>query len=382
MRAKKLILKNFRNFENLDLSFNPGLTVITGQNGVGKTNILEALYLASIGRSPRTRQDVLLVKKGEKETIVKLEYLKTETERFVSVNLGLTKGKILNLDGCESKKISNIVGNFSCVYFSPDEIEIVRGGPMFRRRFMDIINCQISSNYMQNLKLLQQAVKQRNAILKTLDIHSNYDSQLLPWDKQIVEYSYKIMVKRVDFLKKLQESVANIMQILTDGKETLKLSYKTFIDTANLHNIDINLVDDYYNKKVNENYTKDVLTHTSSIGVHLDDFDIKLGYLKKYEKNTEKIEYINLRNEGSLGQQRTATLALKIAEIYLYKDFYGENPMLLLDDVLSELDENRRGKLMNFCKEFDTIVTCTEWNDKITPNTLLIVKNGEVKVMN
>ena len=378
MRAKNIKLKNFRNFSELNLDFEPGLAVITGQNGEGKTNILEAIYLTSIGRSPRTRQDNLLIKKGESEGCINLEYIRAETSRNLGVNLSQAKGKSVVIDGIETKKISSIVGNFSCVYFSPDEIEIVRGGPQYRRRFMDIINCQISQNYMQNLKLLQQAVKQRNAILKTLKLASEYDINLIPWDTQIINYSYKIMLKRIEFIKSLQNSVDKIMRILTDGKETLKLSYKTFVDTENFESLSLEKVENFYNQKARTFFFKDVLSHTSSIGVHLDDFDIKLGYLKKYEKNPQKIEFISLRNEGSLGQQRTATLALKIAEIFMYQEFYGEKPMLLLDDVLSELDENRRSKLMQYCKEFDTIVTCTEWEEKIIPDYLLEVKNGSV----
>ena len=381
MRAKKLILKNFRNFDNLELNFNPGLTVITGMNGSGKTNILEALYMCSIGRSPRTRQDNLLIQKGKTTANIELDFIRAETERSVGVNLSNTKGKSIILDGVPSAKVSDIVGNFSCVYFSPDEIEIVRGGPQYRRRFLDIINCQISPNYMINLKNFQHALKQRNALLKTIKVAGVYDKNLLPWDEQIMSYSLKIMLRRYNFLKGLQKLVGTIMRILTDNRETLRLTYRTFCDR--LEQVHINDLEEVYKAKVRQNYVRDCLTHTSSIGPHLDDFDIKLCYINNAEpyegRGGESYEYINLRNEGSLGQQRTATLALKIAEVFLYHKFYGEKPMLFLDDVLSELDFVRRHKLMSYCKNFDTVVTCTEWtNENPTPDTLYRVDNGVV----
>ena len=382
MRAVALHLKNFRNFDNLDLSFNPGLTVITGMNGSGKTNILEALYMCSIGRSPRTRQDNLLIQKGKVSASVNLDYIRADCSRSVGVNLSISKGKTVILDGVPSNKVSDIVGNFSCVYFSPDEIEIVRGGPQYRRRFLDIINCQISPNYMVNLKNFQHAIKQRNALLKTIKIADNYDKNLIPWDEQIMSYSLKIMLRRYNFLKGLQKLVNAIMRILTDNKETLRLTYRTFCDR--LEQVHINDLEDIYKQKVRQNYVRDVLTHTSSVGPHLDDFDIKLCYINEKEpyegKSGESYEYINLRTEGSLGQQRTATLALKIAEVFLYHKFYGEKPMLFLDDVLSELDFVRRQKLMNYCKNFDTVVTCTEWSsENPSPDTLYKVDNGKVE---
>ncbi len=381
MRAQKLTLSNFRNFDNLELSFEPGLTVIAGVNGAGKTNILEALYMCSIGRSPRTRQDSLLIKKGKCTANIKLEYLRTGVSRDVGVNLSATKGKSVIVDGMPSAKVSDIVGNFSCVYFSPDEIDIVRGGPQYRRRFLDIINCQISPSYMLNLKNFQHALKQRNALLRTMKITGEYDSALLPWDTQIMSYSLKIMLRRYNFLKSLQRIVNAIMRILTDNTETLRLTYRTFCDR--LEQVHLNDLEEVYTQKVRQNFIKDVLTHTSSVGPHLDDIEIKLCYIKnptpKQGKDTETYEYINLRNEGSLGQQRTATLALKIAEIFVYHQFYGEKPMLFLDDVLSELDFARRQKLMNYCKHFDTVVTCTEWSyENPAPDTLFEVRDGQV----
>lgn len=384
MQAERLSLKNFRNFEDLDLEIKPGLTVISGQNGAGKTNILEALYMCSIGRSPRTKQDGLLIAKGKNASQADLCYLRGGVSRSVGVHLSTTKGKSVILDGMPSGKISDIVGNFACVYFSPDEVNIVRGGPQYRRRFLDIINCQVSRNYMSDLKNLQHCIKQRNAILRGIKLGPVYDSALDPWDKQIITYSMRIMLRRYGFLRTLQGIVDSVMRILTDNSESLRLTYRTFCDRLDQIHIK-SLADEYY-KKVHQNYTKDVLTHTSSVGPHLDDFDIRLVYLrnpdKKQGRETEEYEYINLRNEGSLGQQRTATLALKIAEVFVYHKYYGEKPVLLLDDVLSELDFDRRRKLMEYCKHFDTVVTCTEWSyENPIPDSWYRVTEGKVEAM-
>lgn len=381
MQAEKLVLKNFRNFGDLELNLRPGLTVISGHNGVGKTNILEALYMCSIGRSPRTRQDGLLITKGKGASQVLLDYKRAGVTRSVGVHLSTTKGKTVVLDGMPSGKISEIVGNFACVYFSPDEVNIVRGGPQYRRRFMDIINCQISPNYMSDLKNLQHCVKQRNALLRGIKMANVYDHSLDPWDAQIVKFSVRLMLRRYGFLKTLQRIADRIMRILTDDQETLRITYRSFCDR--LDQIHIRSLADEYYRKVHLNYVKDVLTHTSSVGPHLDDFDIRLVYLKrddpKFIRDGEECEYINLRNEGSLGQQRTATLALKIAEIFFYHKYYGEKPMLLLDDVLSELDFVRRRKLMEYCSHFDTVVTCTEWAyENSLPSTWLVVEDGKV----
>ncbi len=381
MKAKKLVLNNFRNFDNLELEFGDGLTVIYGENGAGKTNILEALYMCSIGRSPRTSQDNLLVKKGKSSFRAFLEFERAGALRNVGVNLSSgAKGKSVIIDGVPTSRISDIVGNFSCVYFSPDEIEIVRGGPQFRRRFMDVINCQINPNYMVTLKNFQHSLKQRNALLKSLKIGSVYDKVLLPWDEQIMAFSLKIMMRRYNFLKILQKYVNIIMRILTDNAETLKIHYKTFCDR--LDQVHIGDFEEAYKSKVRQNFVKDVMTHSSSVGPHLDDFEIKLAYITRDENGKDSYSYINLRNEGSLGQQRTATLALKIAEIFIYYRYFGEKPMLLLDDVLSELDYARRKKLMEYSKHFDTIVTCTEWSkDNPAPDHMFLVKNGVVEKM-
>ena len=196
MQVKTLSVKNLRNLEDQTVEFGDGLNVICGENGAGKTNLLEALHLCSIGRSPRTRKDVELIATGKKNAVAKVHYLRNGLERSVEVELSTTKNKLVALDGTPSGKLSDVVGNFASVYFSPDELNIVRGAPLYRRRFMDIVNCQIGAGYMVALRNLQHAIKQRNSILHGIVNTSRYDTNLLPWDKQISAYSIRVMLRR------------------------------------------------------------------------------------------------------------------------------------------------------------------------------------------
>ena len=380
MKIDALSVKDFRNLETQEINFSGGLNVICGANGAGKTNILEALHMCSIGRSPRTRKDGETVAIGKRNAEIRLKFTRANTERSVGMNISTTKGKIVMLDGVPSQKVSDLVGNFASVYFSPDEINIVRGGPQYRRRFMDIINCQVASGYMNSLRNLQHALKQRNAILRSIKNADHYDTALLPWDRQLSAYSIRLMLRRASFVRSLDKFAAIAMRILTDNKETLHLTYHTFFDR--LADINVNTFDAVYQEKVRASYLRDVATKTSNVGAHLDDIEIKLGYIEQTvpngDRSTEKVEWLPLRTAGSLGQQRTATLALKIGEMFLYKKYYGEKPVLFLDDVLSELDENRRKKLMEYCKSFDTVITCTEWDYPAVPDKLFKVEHGKV----
>jgi len=381
MQVKTLSVKNLRNLEDQTVSFSDGLNIICGENGAGKTNLLEALHLCSIGRSPRTRKDVELIATGKKNASVDVKYIRAGVERSVQLELSTTKNKFVALDGKPSQKLSDVVGNFASVYFSPDELNIVRGAPLYRRRFMDIVNCQVGSGYMVALKNLQHALKQRNSILHGTLNTTRYDPSLIPWDKQISAYSIRVMLKRASFVRNLDKFGAIAMRILTQNKETLHCTYKTFFDR--LTDINVNTFDEEYQAKVKASYLKDVATRTTNVGAHLDDIEIKLGYISPDStvegRKVEVDKWINVRTSGSMGQQRTATLALKIAEMFLYKKYYGEKPVLLLDDVLSELDEERQRALMDYCKSFNTIVTCTEWNFNLPPNKMFSVNNGVVK---
>ncbi|MBR4270257.1 MAG: DNA replication and repair protein RecF [Clostridia bacterium] len=380
MQVKAIKVKNFRNLSEQTIEFGPGLNVIRGENGAGKTNLLEAIYLSSIGRSPRTRKDGELIATGKRSAEVGLDFIRAGVERNVSLSLSSTKPKVVAIDGTPSAKISDVIGNFTSVYFSPDELEIVRGPPQFRRRFMDIVNCQIGAGYMVALRNLLHALKQRNAILQGLTNTAHYDSSLLPWDKQISAYSLRVMLRRANFVRNLDKFGAIAMRILTDNKETLHCTYKTFFDR--LTDINVNTFDEVYQSKCRAAYLRDVVTKNSTIGPHHDDIEIKLGYITANSpmegRDVEVEHWINLRTSGSMGQQRSATLALKIAEMYLYKKFYGEKPVLLLDDVLSELDEDRQRALMEYCNTFNTIITCTEWKYNDLSHKSFVVKKGEV----
>ncbi len=385
MKINKLTVKNFRNLKDQTIEFAQGLNVICGANGAGKTNILEAMRMCSIGRSPRTRKDTETIQTGKKNNEISITFSKRDGEHMLGMSVFSNKGKIVQIDGQTSTKVSDIVGNFPSVYFSPDEIDIVRGGPVYRRRYMDMINCQTCSWYLRLLNDLQNSIKQRNALLRSIKLNPRgYDSTLIPWDLLIGRDSIRVMLRRKEMLRWVNDFAAATMRLLTDDKETLRITYKTFFDR--LDDIHASTFNKVYTEKMRASYLRDITTGTTNVGAHLDDFEIKLGYITQTvpggDLRTEKYRWIPLRTEGSLGQQRTAALALKIAEMFMYKKFFFEKPVLFLDDVLSELDENRRHRLMKYCKNFNTVITCTEWDYPAVPDKLFKVEDGVVKEMN
>ncbi len=365
MQITKLRLFNFRNFENFSYDFLPGLTVITGANGMGKTNLLEAIYLCCIAKSPRTHKDAVLIHDGSKAAKIELEFVKANVCAKIQMVLG-EGNKQVYVNG-QKIRLAELVGKLGCVYFSPDEIEIVRGAPSNRRKYLDIISCQMSQTYMDDLRNYQKSLKQRNALLKSGQLSTVYDELLTSWDMQIIDYSYRIMKARKKLVDRLHVLVDKIMPDLSDNKERLELAYKTFVDVDNLS---LESVRKAYMHHAYRYYAKECEVGITSCGIHNDDVVMNLvGVNNK----------IDLRNQGSLGQQRCATLALKIAEMYIAQEHYGDEPILLLDDVLSELDKTRRQKLLDYCVKFNTIMTCTEWEKhETTADNLLLLKDGKL----
>lgn len=368
MKIDKITLHNFRNLIDQTVDFGPNLNIICGNNGTGKTNLLESVYFSSIGRSPRTRKDADCLAFNQKEAQIHIQYTRANTPRTLSVNFGTNTKKNVSLDEISTPRISDIVGNFGSVYFSPDETQIVRGSPSFRRRFLDIILCQIDKTYMLNLTKLQHAILARNTLLKKLTTHT-YPLELEAYDLVLSTLSAHIISKRAKFIQLLSARATNIHHSLSGNLENLSLSYHTFVD--NPQSLSQQQISDTYLDLAKTNYTRDINLGYSTIGTHNDDFDITLHY-------TTTPQSINVRKSASLGQQRTATLALKLAEVLILQDEYGEAPVLLLDDVFGELDVSRQQKLLEFCQNYQTILTCTNVVENLTATTFTITK-GSIK---
>ena len=365
MRIDKVKVTNFRNLATQEVVFSPNINVFCGKNGAGKTNLLESIYFVSIGRSPRTRKDGECINFASKNAEIALDYIRGEVVREVGISLSNRQDKKVILDGVPTSKINEIVGNFGSVYFSPDETQIVRGSPSVRRRYIDIINCQISKEYMHNLSRYQHAIIQRNNYLKNKR-PKEYTLELECWDNEISKACALLIKRRALFVQKISDLSNELHKILSTNKESITLRYNTILDNPETKSMDEIMY--VYTKGVKECFKKDSLLGYSTFGAHNDDFDITLNYL---DTNNS----IDLRKSGSLGQQRTATLALKLAEVEILEEEYGEAPVLLLDDVLGELDETRKTKLMDFCSKFQTVITCTEW-ENLAPANLYKVENG------
>lgn len=370
MYINNLKLQNFRNIKNAIITFSPNLNILVGKNGMGKTNVLESIYILCIGRSPRAVKDSECINFDETSACILLEYIRNQTKRKINMTLHKDAKKILLLDGMQSKKLSEIVGHFGCVYFSPSEMGIISGAPGLRRRFMDIINCQINSQYMDELFKYQHAIKQRNNYLKK---HKNteYNLELESWDTEIAKLCASISKRRQFFVERLNDITMQIHKKITNNKESLDIKYTSCFE--DVHNTSFDDLVAYYLQKTKQNFERDKILEYTTFGCQNDDLNIHLNYLE----NDKIIKTINIKKSGSQGQQRTAVLSMKLAEHEVLKNEYGEPPVMLLDDVLGELDDERKNTLLNYCQNFQTIVTCTEWNMKLN-GQIFDVKNGQI----
>lgn len=358
MIIKSLQLSNFRNYSNQAIKLNPNLNVIIGNNAQGKTNLLEAIFICAIGRSPRTTKDKDLIKWGSQFARITLDIDKNIGHKEIDIFLFPNQNKAIKIDKIGIKKIGQLMSNLNAIYFSPDELKLIKESPDERRRFMDIDLCQFDKNYFYTLHQYNQILQQRNKLLKTPDTKVLKDTIAI-WNEQLSTHGAKIILSRLKLIEKLKIHAYKIHKNLTSEKEDLSISYQGY--TADSEN-DLKLL---LLKKYEENIDKDIKLGYTTVGPHRDDI--------KIEANN-----IDLRSFGSQGQQRTASLALKLAELEVFHDNLGEYPILLLDDVLSELDEARQTKLLEYVKNIQTLLTCTEFDFKI-PHVEYRINNGQIE---
>ena len=331
MVIKKICLENFRNYEKQEIYLNENINVFYGNNAQGKTNILEALYYSALGRSFRTYKDAELIKFEKDMAKINVCYEKNNRDNEIEIVLKKSEKKAIKLNQIKVNKNSELIGNLNIVIFSPDDIIILKQAPQFRRKFLDILISQLKPNFVHILSEYNKVLDQRNAMLKskqteTIDI----------WNEQLATLAEKVCNYRKMYIDKLQEKLSLVHPMVTNSKEKIKILYKTKFTTKNEF---LNLLEKNLNVDLYKGYT--------SIGPHRDDFEI----------------YINenlLNIYGSQGQHRTAILSLKIAEMEILKEEVGENPVLLLDDVTSELDLERISLIFSRIKEYQVFITCTD----------------------
>ena len=334
MIIKSLELQDYRNYDTLNLTFDKGTNILYGDNAQGKTNILEAIYVAATTKSHKGSKDKDIVNFNKEEAHIRTYVEKEGIETRVDMHLRKSKSKGIAIDGQKIKKAADLLGLCNVVFFSPEDLSIIKEGPAERRRFVDMELCQLDNFYLYNLNNYNKIVNQRNKLLKDLFFQPELKETLNIWDSQLVSYGSKIIERRNLFVEQLNEIIYDIHKKLSGGKEELKIVYEP----------DSNIED--YEKKLYYSQDKDIKAKMTTVGPHRDDFCFYVGD-------------VDIRKFGSQGQQRTAALSLKLSEIELVKRITKDTPILLLDDVLSELDNNRQNYLLNSIGDIQTIITCT-----------------------
>lgn len=334
MIIKSLELMNFRNYNLLDLKFSEGTNILYGDNAQGKTNVLEAIYMSATTKSHKGSKDRDIVNFHAEEAHIRTYLEKEGIEYKVDMHLRKNKSKGIAVDGQKLKKAADLLGLLNVVFFSPEDLGIIKNGPAERRRFVDMELCQLDNFYLYNLNHYSKIVNQRNKLLKDMYFNPQLKDTLNIWDSQLVSFGSKIIERRRIFVEQLNEIILGIHKKLSGGKEELVIKYEPDVE-----------IEDFENS-MKASQEKDIKLKQTCVGPHRDDFSFMVGE-------------IDIRKFGSQGQQRTAALSLKLSEIELVKKVTKDTPVLLLDDVLSELDSSRQQFLLNTIGDIQTIITCT-----------------------
>ena len=357
MYIKNLKLKNYRNYSFLNLDLENGINIIYGDNAQGKTNIIEALYMSSTTKSYKQAKDKEVIKFGEEEAHIKYTYIKNEKENIIDIHLKSNKNKGIAVNGKKINKISDFFGLTNTIVFAPENLYIIKEGPYLRRKFLDYYISQIDKIYISDLSNYNKILNQRNILLKQINFNNNKKNELEIWDKQLVLYGCKIIKKRKEIIKELKNEIFEKHLFISSNTEKLFTEYEYNIDEIS------------FEKELKNNQEKDIRFQSTQIGPHRD--DIKFI-----------INDVDIRKYGSQGQQRTAALSLKLAELSSIKKIKNDNPVLLLDDVFSELDMIRQKLLVDYIKDIQVVITVTgltkELIEKLKPQTLYHIKNAQI----
>ena len=354
MRVIKLELNRFRNYKNEVITFDDGVNIFFGNNGEGKTNILEAIYMLSLGRSFRTNKEKEMIHLESETAYVRAIVESYGKEYKIEYKIDSKIKKAIKINGLSIERLSELLGIINVVIFSPEDLSLVKDGPKERRSFVDRELSQLRPKYYNVLNDYYKSLTQRNNLLKRHDI----DEILLEvYDEQLAKYGIQIMNYRQDFINKISLIANENHYKISSRKENLSVLYE--------RSIDANSEEDYF--KVMKEYRKrDIMRGTTSKGIHRDDLNIK-------------INDIDLRAYGSQGQKRSAAISLKLSEIQLVYEMKGEYPIVLLDDIFSELDKERQVMLLDSIKHTQTLVTTAENIDIPLKTVKFEVKKGSTE---
>lgn len=334
MIIKRLDLMNFRNYETLSLVPGGGTNILYGDNAQGKTNVLESIYMCSTARSHRASRDREMIRFDAEEAHIKMLVDKNDSEYRIDMHLKTGRTKGIAVNGIPIRKVSELFGIVNVIFFSPEDLNLVKKGPAERRKFIDFELCQLDRVYTNHLMSYNKVLVQRNRLLKDMAFKPGLSDTLSVWDGQLVTYGEAVMKDRNKFVGQLNSIIQKLHERLTGGKEQIEIVYEPDSAAGN------------FEKDLQKSMDRDIRQCTTSRGPHRDD----ICFL---------VNGIDIRRYGSQGQQRTAALSLKLSEIELVRQLIHDTPVLLLDDVLSELDSSRQMQLLATIKETQTFITCT-----------------------
>ncbi len=357
MKIESLKLKNFRNYDLLNLEFDQAANIFYGDNAQGKTNILEAVYLTGTTKSHRGSKDRDMIQFEKEESHIETIIQKNGMTYQIDIHLKKNSPKGIAINKIPIRKASELFGIVNLVFFSPEDLNIIKNGPSGRRRFIDLELSQLDKLYLKNLSNYNRIVNQRNRLLKEIPYQKDLLQTLDVWDMQLVNYGTAIIERRKIFIDEINRIVSSIHKKLTGNKEDIQLIYEPSNGNMTLE------------QALRRNRERDIKIKSTSVGPQRDDICFKTRNL-------------DLRRFGSQGQQRTAALSLKLSEIELVKKAINDTPVLLLDDVLSELDKHRQNYLLDSIHNIQTLITCTgveEFvNHRFSINKIFHVQNGQV----
>lgn len=357
MKIKQLKLKNYRNYDLLELDFDPSTNILYGDNAQGKTNILESIYMCGTTKSHRGTKDRDMIRFGQEEAHIEAVIDKKGVPFEIDIHLKNNSPKGVAINKMPIRRAIELFGIVNIVFFSPEDLNIIKNGPSERRKFIDLELSQLDKVYLSDLTNYNRIVNQRNKLLKDVYDRKDLMETLDIWDLQLVNYGKKIIDRRNKFIVELNEIVGKVHEQLTGGKEHLQIYYEPSVSSMDF---ETNLI---------KNREKDIKMKSTSVGPHRDDICFMADGL-------------DIRKFGSQGQQRTAALSLKLSEIEIVKKVINDTPILLLDDVLSELDKHRQNYLLDSISDIQTLITCTGLDDFVNNrfhiNKIMHVENGKV----
>ena len=359
MFIKRLQMLNYRNYNVLDISLGPHVNVFMGDNAQGKTNILEGIYYCAFARSHRTSKDRELINWNSDNALLSVTVGRERLDKRIDISILKDGKKAIQVNKIKIKKIGELFGNFNVVMFSPEDLKIIKDSPGVRRKFIDMELCQLNPKYYYNLVQYNKVLNERNSILRNRNINKDI---LDVYDMQLVEFGYNIIIDRLEYIQKLNKYSTKIHSDITSGKEKIEFKYISTIKDLE------NIKENFYSL-LEKNRSRDCERGITSIGPHRDDF-------------TVLINDIDTKSYGSQGQQRTAVLTIKFSSLKIIKELTGEHPVLLLDDVLSELDFSRKRYILSTIGDIQTIITCTGIEDLYEylddKSKVFKVKDGEI----